>query len=70
MKKKISFVILSSSGAPAKQICTSKSSIFLFGVVLMSLFAAIGYIVYDYYNLKGTASQLQNRDRHISNQMD
>ena len=36
----------------------------------MSLFAAIGYIVYDYYNLKGTASQLQNRDRHISNQMD
>ena len=70
MKKKISFVILGSSGAPAKQICTSKSSIFLCGIVLMSLFAVVGYIIYDYYNLKGAASQLQNRERHISSQMD
>jgi murein DD-endopeptidase MepM/ murein hydrolase activator NlpD len=68
MKKKISFVILGSSGAPAKQICTSKSSIYLFGVVLMSVFAAVGYIIYDYYNLKGAASQLENRELRITSQ--
>ena len=70
MRNKISFVILGSSGAPAKQICTSKSSIFLCGIALMSVFAAVGYIVYDYYNLKRTASQLQNREHHISSQME
>ena len=70
MRKKISFVILGSSGAPAKQICTSKSSLLLFGVVLMGISAAVGYIVYDYYNLKGAASQHQNRELHISSQLE
>ena len=70
MRKKISFVILGSSGAPAKQICTSKSSLLLFGVVLMGVFAAVGYIVYDYYNLRGTTSHLQNRELHISSQLE
>jgi len=68
MRKKISFVILGSSGAPAKQICTSKSSLLLFGIVLMGVFAAIGYIVYDYHDLRGAASQLQNRELHIASQ--
>ena len=36
----------------------------------MSVFAAIGYIIYDYYHLKGAASLLQNRERHISSQLD
>jgi murein DD-endopeptidase MepM/ murein hydrolase activator NlpD len=70
MRKKISFVILGSSGAPAKQICTSKSTLLLFGIVLMGISAAVGYIVYDYYNLKGVASQHQNRELHISSQLE
>ena len=70
MRKKISFVILGSSGAPAKQICTSKSSLLLFGIVLMGVFAAVGYIIYDYNKLKGETSQLQNRELLISSQLE
>ena len=70
MRKKISFVILGSSGAPAKQLCTSKSSITLLGIALMCVFAVVSYIVYDYYNLRGAASQLQNRELHISSQLE
>ncbi len=70
MRKKISFVVLSSSGAPAKQICTSKTSIHLFGVVIIAVFAAIGYIVYDYYNLRETTSFLQNREVYIASQLE
>ena len=70
MRKKISFVILGSSGAPAKQFCTSKSSLILLGVVLMGVFAAVSYIVYDYYNLREAAAQLQNRELHISSQLE
>ena len=69
MRKNISFVILGSSGAPAKQVCTSKTSIYLFVVVLMTLFAGVGYIVYDYYNLRGTTSHLQNREVYLSSQL-
>jgi len=70
MRKKISFVILNSSGAPAKQLCTSKASIHLFGVVIIAVFAAIGYIVYDYYNLRETTSFLQNREVYIASQLE
>ena len=70
MRKKISFVILGSSGAPAKQICTSKSTLILLGIVLMGVFGAVSYIVYDYYNLMGAATQLQNRELHISSQLE
>ena len=69
MRKKISFVILGSSGAPAKQVCTSKTAIHLFGALLIGFFAVVGYIVYDYYNLRETTSQLQNREVYLSSQM-
>lgn len=70
MRKKISFVILGSSGAPAKQVCASKTSLHLFGLVLIALFAAVGYIVYDYYNLRVTTSHLQNREVYLSSQLE
>ncbi len=70
MRKKISFVILSSSGAPAKQVCTSKTTIHLFGVVLIAIFVAVGYIIYDYYNLRETTAHLQNREVYLSSRMD
>ena len=70
MRKKISFVILGSSGAPAKQVCTSKTAIHMFGVFVIALLAAVGYIVYDYYNLRVTTTHLQNREVYLSSQLD
>jgi murein DD-endopeptidase MepM/ murein hydrolase activator NlpD len=70
MRKKISFVILGSSGAPAKQICASKTSLRLFGLALVLLFAGVGYIIYDYYNLRQTTSHLENREIYISSQLE
>ena len=70
MRKKISFVILSSSGAPAKQVCTSKTAIHLFGAVLIAIFLFVGYIIYDYYNLRETTAHLQNREVYLSSRMD
>ena len=70
MRKKISFVILGSSGAPAKQVCTSKAVINLVGAVLFAVFAVVGYIVYDYYHLRETTSQLQNREVYLTSQME
>lgn len=69
MRKKISFVILSNTGAPAKQICASKASIRLMGLFVVVCLAAFGYVVYDYYNLKHTTEQLQLRDITISAQI-
>jgi murein DD-endopeptidase MepM/ murein hydrolase activator NlpD len=70
MRKKISFVILGSSGAPAKQVCTSKAAIRLFGIVLVAFFVVVGYIVYDYCNLRETTSQLKNREVYLTSQME
>ena len=70
MRKKISFVILGSSGAPAKQVCASKTSLHLFGVFVIALFAAVGYLIYDYYNLRVTTTHLQNREVYLSSQLD
>jgi septal ring factor EnvC (AmiA/AmiB activator) len=70
MRKKISFVILGSIGAPAKQVCTTKSAISLFGAVLICFFVVVGYIVYDYYHLRETTSQLQNREVYLTSQME
>jgi murein DD-endopeptidase MepM/ murein hydrolase activator NlpD len=70
MRKKISFVILGSSGAPAKQVCTSKAAIHLFGAILIGFFVVVGYIVYDYCHLRETTSQLQNREVYLTSQME
>jgi murein DD-endopeptidase MepM/ murein hydrolase activator NlpD len=70
MRKKISLVILGTSGAPAKQICTSQSSLLLLGTALLGLFMAVGYILYDYNRLSENTSQLQNRELQISSQLE
>lgn len=69
MRKKISFVILSNTGAPAKQICASRASIRLIGLVVVVCLAVFGYVVYDYYNLKHTTEKLQLRDATITAQL-
>jgi murein DD-endopeptidase MepM/ murein hydrolase activator NlpD len=69
MRKKISFVVLSNSGAPAKQICASKTSIRLVGVFLSACLAFLGFIVYDYIQLKRTTAQLQTREVYLTNEL-
>jgi murein DD-endopeptidase MepM/ murein hydrolase activator NlpD len=69
MRKKISFVVLSNSGAPAKQICASKTSIRLVGVFLSACLTFLGFIVYDYIQLKRTTAQLQTREVYLTNEL-
>jgi murein DD-endopeptidase MepM/ murein hydrolase activator NlpD len=69
MRKKISFVILSNTGAPAKQICASKASIRLISLFVVVCFALFGYVVYDYYNLKHTTERLQLREANLTAQL-
>lgn len=70
MRKKISFVILSSRGAPAKQFSTSKSSLLVIGIVLVGIFATMVYITYDYNKMRNHTKTLKNRELHISSQME
>jgi murein DD-endopeptidase MepM/ murein hydrolase activator NlpD len=69
MRKKLSFVILSNTGAPAKQVCVSKASIWLFSLAVVVCLSLVGYVVYDYYNLKHTTERLQLSEATISAQM-
>ena len=69
MRKKISFVVLSNSGAPAKQICASKASIGLIGVVLTAGLIFLGYGIYDYFQLKKTTAHLKNREVHLTSEL-
>jgi murein DD-endopeptidase MepM/ murein hydrolase activator NlpD len=69
MRKKISFVVLSNSGAPAKQICASKTSIRLVSFLLAACLVLFSYVVYDYFQLKQTTSHLQTREVQLTNEL-
>jgi murein DD-endopeptidase MepM/ murein hydrolase activator NlpD len=69
MRKKISFVVLSNSGAPAKQICASKASIGLVSVFLTACLIFFGYVIYDYFQLKKTTVHLKNREAHLTGEL-
>ena len=69
MRKKISFVILSNTGAPAKQISASRASIRLIGIFVVVCFVLFGYVVYDYYNLKHTTERLHQRETTLVAQL-
>ena len=69
MRKKISFVVLSNSGAPAKQMCASKASICLVSVFVIACLISFGYVVYDYFQLKQTMVNLQTREIHLTNEL-
>jgi murein DD-endopeptidase MepM/ murein hydrolase activator NlpD len=69
MRKKISFVVLSNSGAPARQMCASKASIRLVSVFIIGCLISFGYVVYDYFQLKQTMVQLQTRAVHLTNEL-
>jgi murein DD-endopeptidase MepM/ murein hydrolase activator NlpD len=69
MRKKISFVVLSNSGAPAKQICASKTSIRLVSVFIIACLISVGYVIYDYFQLKQSMENLQTRAVHLTNEL-
>ena len=69
MRKKISFVVLSNSGAPAKQICASKTSIGLVSVFLTACLIFFGYVIYDYFQLKKTTVHLKDREVHLTSEL-
>ena len=69
MRKKISFVVLSNSGAPAKQMCASKASIRLVSVFVIACLITVGYVVYDYFQLKQTMVNLQTREVLLTNEL-
>ena len=69
MRKKISFVVLSNSGAPAKQMCASKASIRLVSVFIIACLISVGYVVYDYFQLKQSMVHLQTRAVHLTNEL-
>lgn len=69
MRKKISFVVISNSGKPAKQISASKASIRLVSVFIVACLISFGYVVYDYFQLKQTMMDMQTRAVHLSNEL-
>jgi murein DD-endopeptidase MepM/ murein hydrolase activator NlpD len=69
MRKKISFVVLSNSGAPAKQMCASKATLRLVSVFIIACLISVGYVVYDYFKLKQTMVHLQTRAVHLTNEL-
>ncbi len=70
MRKKISFVVLSNSGAPAKQFCASKTIIRLVSVLVIACISFFGYGIYDYLQLKKTTLHLKNREVQLTSELD
>ena len=70
MRKKISFVILSNSGAPAKQISASRTAIRLFCVAILVCLCGAGYVLWDYVKLRQAATRLRLSENTISSQLD
>ncbi len=70
MRKKISFVVLSNSGAPAKQFCASKFSIRLASIFIIACLISFGYVVYDYFQLKQTMVSLKTHAVQLTNELD
>jgi len=69
MRKKISFVVLSNSGAPAKQVSATKTSIRLVSFFLVACLVFFGYVIYDYFQLKKTTLHLKNRETHLTGEL-
>ncbi len=69
MRKKVSFVILSNTGSPVKQFTTSKTTIRLVLTFVFLCAAFVGFVGYDYVDLKQNAVGLQKREDRLCGQM-
>jgi murein DD-endopeptidase MepM/ murein hydrolase activator NlpD len=66
MRKKISFVVLTNTGSPAKQFCTSRSALRWAAVLAAAFMGVTGFVAYDYIQLKRESLHLQKRDAELS----
>jgi murein DD-endopeptidase MepM/ murein hydrolase activator NlpD len=69
MRKQISFVVLTNSGSPAKQFCTSRATLRLVAVALALFLCLSSYIGYDYVQLKRRSLQLEHRQTELAERM-
>jgi murein DD-endopeptidase MepM/ murein hydrolase activator NlpD len=66
MRKKISFVVLTNSGSPAKQFCTSRATLRWAAGLAALFFCFSSYVAYDYVQLKRSSSKLQQRESDLA----
>jgi murein DD-endopeptidase MepM/ murein hydrolase activator NlpD len=65
MPKKISFLVLNHSGSPAKQFCASRATLRWIGALTVLAATAVGFMAYDYWNLKRGALALERREGEL-----
>jgi murein DD-endopeptidase MepM/ murein hydrolase activator NlpD len=66
MRKKISFVVLTNTGSPAKQFCASRSTLRWAALLAAAFMGVSGFAAYDYVQLKRTSLHLQKREVELS----
>jgi murein DD-endopeptidase MepM/ murein hydrolase activator NlpD len=66
MRKKISFVVLTNSGSPAKQFCTSRAALRWAAGAAVLMLCLGSYVAFDYVQLKRRSLQLQQRESELA----
>jgi murein DD-endopeptidase MepM/ murein hydrolase activator NlpD len=66
MRKTISLVVLTNSGAAAKQFRISRGTLRGLAVLTAVLFGMSGWLMYDYLRLKSAERRLEQRDQALS----
>jgi murein DD-endopeptidase MepM/ murein hydrolase activator NlpD len=66
MRKKVSFVVLTNTGSPAKQFCASRSMLRWAAVLAAAFLGVSGFVGYDYVQLKLGSLHLQKREAELS----
>jgi hypothetical protein len=69
MKKRVSILVLTNTGSPAKQFCASRSTLH-WAAVLAAVFMGVSVFVgYDYVQLKRASLHLQQREVKLSSML-
>jgi murein DD-endopeptidase MepM/ murein hydrolase activator NlpD len=66
MRKKISFVVLTNTGSPAKQFCACRSTLRWAAALAAAVVGVSGFVGYDYVQLKRESLHLQQREAELS----
>jgi murein DD-endopeptidase MepM/ murein hydrolase activator NlpD len=66
MRKRISFVVLTNSGSPAKQFCAARATLCWIAGLAVVFLGLSGCLVYDYFRLKTGALLIAQRDQELS----
>jgi len=70
MEQKLSFVVLTTSGSPIRQLTVSKRLLKLLGLLVIVALFGCGYVVYDYYLVKSSVPDTSRLKSLISSQKD